>query len=99
MNAGLQAQEAKTFAPCLFFDAAKDGAAQSLAARFRDHVHTLDLTVTFRVDAQRAAGDGKAIAPGDEEADPRLRQLLEIEEVVALGWIQSAQITVERTDE
>ena len=71
----------------LVLDAREDGTTEPLAARFRHYIHALYFAVS-RIDAQRAARHGRAIAARDEEADRRLRELVEAEQVVALRWIQ-----------
>jgi len=53
------------------------------AAGLGMHEHAFHFAVAGRIDAQRAAAEGLAFAPSDEEADVRRTQRVDIEDVVA----------------
>src|SRR6266436_2252314 len=83
MDAGLEAHPLETFPRSLLLDAHQDRAPQFLPARFGMHEHAFHFAVSGRIDAQRAAAKGFALAPRDEEADVGRAQRIDVEDVVA----------------
>src|SRR5216117_1336994 len=63
------------------------------------HEHAFHFSVSGRIDAQRAATDGFALAPRDEEADVGRAQRIDVEDVVAFRGIERLEIGVERGEE
>src|SRR2546429_3414439 len=63
------------------------------------HEHAFHFAVAGRVDAQRAAADGFAPAPRDEEADVGRAQRVDVEDVVAFRRVERLEIGVERGEE
>src|SRR5438034_10427570 len=63
------------------------------------HEHAFHFAVSGRIDAQRAATDGFALAPRDEEADVGRAQRIDVEDVVAFRGIERLEIGVERGEE
>src|SRR5258708_33537615 len=81
MDAGLEAYPLKTLQRGLLLDALEDRAPQFPPAGPGVHEHAFHLAVAGRVDAQRAAANGLAAAPRDEEADVRRAQRVDVEDV------------------
>src|SRR6185503_229259 len=98
VDARLQSQGGDAFESCPGFYGRQEGAPETGAARRGIDVHALHFAVAVG-HAQRAAGDGHAGAPRDEEADLRPRKLVEIEEVIAGRRVKRAEIAVERADQ
>src|SRR5206468_12881399 len=69
MDAGLEAHPLEALPRGLVLDAHQDRAPQFLPAGPGMHEHAFHFAVAARIDAQRAAADGLALAPRDEEAD------------------------------
>src|SRR5882672_7156106 len=63
------------------------------------HEHAFHFAVACRIDAQRAAADGLAFAPRDEEADVGRAQRIDVEDVVAFRRVERLEIGVERGQE
>src|SRR5713101_2665751 len=63
------------------------------------HEHAFHFAVPGRIDAQRAAADGLARAPRDEEADVGRAQRIDVEDVVAFRRVERLEIGVERGQE
>src|SRR5213594_382956 len=63
------------------------------------HEHAFHFAVAARIDAQRAAADGLALAPRDEEADVGRTQRVDAEDVVAFRGVERLEIGVERGQE
>src|SRR5882672_7325291 len=99
MDAGLEAQEREALPRGLLLDALQDRAPQFLPAGLGMNEHAFHFAVAGRIDAQRAAADGIAFAPRDEEADVGRAQRVDIEDVVALRGIERFEIGVERGEE
>src|SRR5712691_6817645 len=99
MDAGLEAHPLEALACGLLFDAHQDRAPQFLPAGLGMHEHAFHLAVAGRIDAQRAAADGLAFAPRDEEADVGRAQRLDVEDVVAFRGVKRLEISVERSEE
>src|SRR5882724_7625659 len=68
MDSGLEAQQREALPRGLLLDAHQDRAPQFLPAGLGMHEHAFHFAVAGRVDAQRAAAEGLAFAPRDEEA-------------------------------
>src|SRR2546427_11350215 len=83
MDAGLEAHPLEALPRGLLFDAHQDRAPQFLPAGPGMHEHAFHFAVAARIDAQRAAADGLALAPRDEEADVGRTQRVDVEDVVA----------------
>src|SRR5260370_32473002 len=96
MDAGLEAHPLKTLARGLLLDAHQDRAPQFPPAGLGMHEHSLHFAVAARIDAQRAAAEGLAAAPRDEEADVRRAQRIDVEDVVAFRGIERLEIGIER---
>src|SRR5437773_5566450 len=99
MDSGLEAHPLETLARSLLLDAHQDRAPQFLPAGFGMHEHAFHFAVSGRIDAQRAATDGFALAPRDEEADVGRAQRIDVEAVVAFRAIERLEIGVERGEE
>src|SRR5260370_32287358 len=95
MDAGLEAHPLKTLARGLLLDAHQDRAPQFPPAGLGMHEHSLHFAVAARIDAQRAAANGLAAAPRDEEADVRRAQRVDVEDVVAFRGIERFKIGIE----
>src|ERR1700693_2476981 len=63
------------------------------------HEHAFHFAVAGRIDAQRAAADGLAFAPRDEEADVGRAQRVDIEDGGAFRGIERLEKGVERGEE
>src|SRR5712691_12560566 len=63
------------------------------------HEHAFHFPVAGRIDAQRAAADGLALATRDEEADAGRAQRVDVEDVVAFRGVERLEIGVERGQE
>src|SRR5882672_10037668 len=99
MDAGLEAHPLEALACGLLLDAHQDRAPQFLPAGLGMHEHAFHFAVAGRIDAQRAAADGLALAPRDEEADVGRAQRIDVEDVVAFRGIERLEIGVERGEE
>src|SRR5258706_9344035 len=99
MDAGLEAQQRQALLRGLLLDAHQDRAPQFLPAGLGVHEHAFHFAVAGRIDAQRAAADGLAFAPSDEEADVRRAQRVDIEDVVAFRGIERFEKGIERGEE
>src|SRR5438445_360107 len=99
MDAGLEAHPLETLPRGLLLDAREDRAPQFLPARLGMHEHAFHFAVAGRIDAQRAAADGLALAPRDEEADVGRAQRVDVEDVVAFRGVERLEIGVERGQE
>src|SRR5258708_22188126 len=99
VDAGLEAHPLETLPRSLRRDALEDRAPQFLAARPGMHEHAFHFAVPCRIDAQRAAADGLAFAPRDEEADVGRAQSIDAEDVVAFRRVERLEIGVERGQE
>src|SRR3977135_150786 len=99
MDAGLEADPLEAL-PCgLLLDAHQDRAPQFLPAGLGMHEHAFHFAVAGRIDAQRAAADGLAFAPRDEEADVGRAQRVDVEDVVAFRGIERLEKGIERGEE
>src|SRR6267378_1232569 len=99
MDAGLEAHPLEALACGLLLDAHQDRAPQFLPAGLGMHEHAFHFAVAGRIDAQRAAADGLALATRDEEADVGRAQRVDVEDVVAFRGVERLQIGVERGQE
>src|SRR6266581_5086782 len=99
MDSSLEAHPLKTLTRGLPLDSYQDRAPQFPPARLGAHEHALYFTVAGCIDAQRAAADGLAAAPRDEEADVWRAQRFDVEDVVAFRGIERLEIGVERGEE
>src|SRR5258708_17726621 len=99
VDAGLEAHPLEALPRSLVLDAPEDRAPQLLAARPGMHEHAFNFAVACRIDAQRAAADGLAFAPRDEEADVGRAQRIDAEDVVAFRRVERLEIGVERGQE
>src|SRR5712692_457119 len=99
MDAGLEAHPLEALACGLLLDAHQDRAPQFLPAGLRMHEHAFHFAVAGRIDAQRAAAEGFAFAPRDEEADVGRTQRVDVEDVVAFRWIERFEKGVECGEE
>src|SRR6266853_51067 len=99
MDAGLEAHPLEALPRSLVLDAHQDRAPQFLPARPGMHEHAFHFAVAARIDAQRAAADGLALAPRDEEADVGRTQRVDAEDVVAFRGVERLEIGVERGQE
>src|SRR2546428_12258 len=62
------------------------------------HEHAFHFAVAGRIDAQRAAPDGLALATRDEETDVGRTQRVDVEDVVAFRGVERLEIGVDRFD-
>src|SRR5256712_1094946 len=99
MDAGLEAHPLEALPRGLVLDAHQDRAPQFLPAGPGMHEHAFHFAVAARIDAQRAAADGLALAPRDEEADVGRTQRVDAEDVVAFRGVERLEIGVERGQE
>src|SRR6266853_5349512 len=99
MDAGLEAHPLEALACGLLLDSHQDRAPQFLPAGLGMHEHAFHFAVAGRIDAQRAAADGLALAPRDEEADVGRTQRVDVEDVVAFRGVERLEIGVERGQE
>src|SRR5258706_12570918 len=99
MDSRLEAQEREALPRGLLLDVHQDRAPQLLPARPGMHEHAFHFAVAGRIDAQRPAADGLALAPRDEEADVRRTQRVDIEDVVAFRGIERLEKGIERGEE
>src|SRR6266851_1423256 len=99
MDAGLEAHPLEALACGLLLDAHQDRAPQFLPAGLGMHEHAFHFAVAGRIDAQRAAADGLALATRDEEADVGRTQRVDVEDVVAFRGVERLEIGVERGQE
>src|SRR5712692_217167 len=99
MDSGLEAQQRKALPRGLPLDAHQDRAPQFLPAGLGMHEHAFHFAVAGRIDAQRAAAEGLALATRDEEADVGSTQRIDVEDVVAFRRVERLEIGVERGQE
>src|SRR5712692_3525108 len=99
MDSRLEAHPLEPLPRGLLLDAHQDRAPQFLPAGLGMHEHAFHFAVAGRIDAQRAATDGLALAPRDEEADVGRTQRVDVEDVVAFRRVERLEIGVERGQE
>src|SRR5882762_2810010 len=99
VDSRLEAQQREALPRGLLLDAHQDRAPQFLPAGLGMHEHAFHFAVAGRIDAQRAAAEGLAFAPSDEEADVRRTQRVDIEDVVAFWGIERLEKGIERGEE
>src|SRR5258708_14876600 len=99
VDAGLEPHPLEALPRSLLVEALEDRAPQFLPARPGMHEHAFHFAVACRIDAQRAAADGLAFAPRDEEADVGRAQSIDAEDVVAFRRVERLEIGVERGQE